>query len=217
MKKCIIFDVDRTIVDSYIPELLSLQEAIENVTNRKITETTIKKLTSLPTSEFFDFLNLSDEEIKIINIEWEKTFNKYKTICFPKIKEIINELYKKGYVIGIITSRTSDEFYELNNELADILSCFKVIITSDLIKNPKPHKDSVDYLCNKLQLIPEELIYIGDSEIDKIFSQNCNIDFIPACWENKELENEEKACVTPEEIIKRIKEFNIPNINHLKK
>ena len=204
MKKCIIFDVDRTIVDSYISELLSLQEAIENVTYRKIKESEMKKLTSLPTSEFYKFLNLSDEDIKLINIEWEKTYSKYKTICFPKIKEIIKKLIKKGYIICIITSRTSDEFNELNEELTDILSFFKLIITSDLIKNPKPHKDSIGYLCNKLHLIPEELIYIGDSEIDKIFSQNCNIDFIPACWENKELENEENACSTPEEIIEKI-------------
>ena len=47
MKKCIVFDADRTIVDSYMPELLSLQEAIENVTSRKISEEEMKKITSL--------------------------------------------------------------------------------------------------------------------------------------------------------------------------
>lgn len=29
MKKCIVFDVDRTIVDSFLPEMLSLKEAIK--------------------------------------------------------------------------------------------------------------------------------------------------------------------------------------------
>ena len=53
-------------------------------------------------------------------------------------------------------------------------------------------------------MFPEELIYIGDSIIDKAFSKNCNIDFIPACWENHELENEDNACFYPDEIINKI-------------
>lgn len=52
MKKCIVFDVDRTIVDSFLPEMLSLKEAIENVTDRHITESEMRKITSLTTSEF---------------------------------------------------------------------------------------------------------------------------------------------------------------------
>ena len=66
MKKCIVFDADRTIVDSYMPELLSLQEAIENVTSRKVSEEEMKKLTSLPTNDFFKHLHLSDKEINLL-------------------------------------------------------------------------------------------------------------------------------------------------------
>ena len=106
MKKCIVFDVDRTIVDSYMPELLSLQEAIENAIHKKIDKKLMQKLTSLTTSDFFKYLNLSDEEIDLVNAEWEITFEKYKTSCFPGIKEILTSLYNSGYFICIITSRT---------------------------------------------------------------------------------------------------------------
>ena len=97
-----------------------------------------------------------------------------------------------------------EEFHELDDELKDILNCFKVIVTSDVIEKPKPNKESIDYLCEKLKLDPKDIIYIGDSKIDKTFSYNCNISFIPACWENKELENEEMACNAPEMLIARI-------------
>ena len=206
MKKCIVFDVDRTIVDSYMPELLSLQEAILNVTGKKISEEKMQKLTSLTTSDFFKFLNISDEEIIKINKEWENTFSNYKTKCFPKIKDIIKKLFSMGYIITIITSRTMNEFHELDEELDDVLDCFKIIITSDLINNPKPYTESIDYLCNELNIVPQDIIYIGDSEVDKIFSSNSQIDFIPACWENKELENEENACTNIDELIERITE-----------
>ncbi len=208
MKRCIVFDVDRTIVDSYMPELLSLQEAIENITGKKINEEEMNKLTSLTTTNFFKYLKLSDNEISLVNKEWDKTFNKYKINCFPKIKEIIRELFNSGFIIAIITSRTMEEFHELDDELGDILDTFKIIITSDLIKNPKPDPEGIVYLCNELQLTREEVIYIGDSEIDKIFSQNCNIDFIPACWENIELEKENEVCLNIEKLNDIINKYN---------
>ena len=106
MIKHIVFDVDRTLVDSFEPELLSLQEAIEIVTKQKLEREDLSKLTTLPTSEFFKHLNLSDLEIKQINKEWEITFSKYKTVCFKNIKELIKELNNRGYIIDIITSKT---------------------------------------------------------------------------------------------------------------
>ena len=96
----------------------------------------------------------------------------------------------------------------------DILKCFRAVITSDLVPVPKPSRESMDYLCNELQISPEELIYVGDSEVDKLFSQNCNVDFVPACWENKELENVENACLTPEMLMPRISDLITTPNNH---
>lgn len=201
MKKYVVFDVDRTIVDSYKPELLSLTEAIEIVTGKKISESDFKKLTVLTTKEFFKTLNLSDEEINLINKEWEKTFAKYKTVCFPGIKEVIKKLSLSGHIISIITSRTLSEFHELDNELSDIIDCFKIIITSDIISSPKPNIESMNYLCSKLNCTNQDIIYIGDSVIDKEFALNSKVTFIPACWENKELINEDNACFNPIDLI----------------
>jgi len=204
MKKYVVFDVDRTLVDSYKPELLSLQEAIEIATGKKISEEEFQKLTTLPTMEFFRSLNLDNDKIKQINIEWEKTFSKYKTLCFNGLKDAIKSLHDDGYRIGIITSRTMEEFHELDEELKDVLIYFESIVTSDKIENPKPHKDSMNILCNELKCNPEDVIYIGDSYIDKEFSKNSNVTFIPACWENKELINEENACLDSYDIIRSI-------------
>ena len=201
MKKYVVFDVDRTIVDSYKPELLSLTEAIEIVTGKKISESDFKKLTVLTTKEFFKTLNLSDEEINLINKEWEKTFAKYKTVCFPGIKEVIKKLSLSGHIISIITSRTLSEFHELDNELSDIIDCFKIIITSDIISSPKPNIESMNYLRSKLNCTNQDIIYIGDSVIDKEFALNSKVTFIPACWENKELINEDNACFNPIDLI----------------
>lgn len=201
MKKYIIFDIDRTIVDSYEPELLSFKEAIFNVTGKKLSGEDINNFTSLPTVEFFKLMNVNKEEIRQIYKEWDKLFLNYKTTCFDGIKEVIKYLHSKGFVIGIITSRTMYEFNELYDVLEDIIGLFKIIITSDMVNSPKPSKDSIDYLCDKLNCESKDIIYIGDSKIDKLFSINSNIDFIPACWENKDLSNEKNACFYTRDLI----------------
>lgn len=207
MIKYIVLDVDRTLVDSYKPELLSFQEAMENVLGYRMNDEQTKSFTTMPTSVFLKSLNLADEEIIRIMKEWENTFPKYKTKCFEGIKEVIKELYEKGYIFGLITSRTLDEYHELDNELSDISNIFKVIVTSDKVNNPKPNIDSMNYLCKEFNCSTDEVLYIGDSYLDKEFAENSKCLFIPACYDNKELSNEKNAIFDPKELLEIIEKI----------
>lgn len=205
MKKYIVFDIDRTIINSYEAEILSLKEAIENVTNNKLSREVLDTLSQTTTDIFFKKQNYTNQEVSKINKEWDKTLQKYKITCFNGIVKVINELFKEGYILGIITSRTIDEYHELDEELKEISPVLKIVVTSDLVKNPKPHIDCLNYLCKNLNCTKDEIIYIGDNNIDKTFAKNCNITFIPACWENKELINEKNACIKVEKLLEIIK------------
>ena len=208
MIKYIVLDVDRTLVDSFEPELLSFQEAMETVMGYRMNKEQEKNFTTMPTSLFLKSLNIKNEQIDKIMKEWEVTFPKYKTKCFDGIKEAIHSLYEKGYILGLITSRTLKEYHELDEELKDINDLFKGIITSDQVQSAKPNPESMNLLCRKLNCKKEEVLYIGDSMIDKEFALNSNCSFIPACYDNKELVNEKNACFDPKEIpsiVERIK------------
>lgn len=204
MIKYIILDVDRTLVDSFEPELLSFNEAMENIVGYRMTNEQSKKFTIMPTRIFLKILNLTEDEVNRIMKEWEVTFPKYKTRCFDGIKETIKELSKESYSFGLITSRTLDEYHELDDELSDINDLFKVIVTSDKVSKPKPDKESMDYLCSELNCSSKEVLYIGDSYSDKEFAINSNCSFIPACYDNKELINEENACLNPRDLLEII-------------
>lgn len=54
MIKNFIFDVDRTLADSYQPELETLKEALKIVTNKKYNDEMMNQLTILTTDEFFE-------------------------------------------------------------------------------------------------------------------------------------------------------------------
>ena len=54
----------------------------------------------------------------------------------------------------------------------------------------------------------EDIIYVGDSKIDWLFSMNSGCTFIPAVWENKELIDIEHACLNVKDILKVIDLIN---------
>ena len=204
MNKIIVFDVDRTIVDSFTSELYSLQKAIEIVTGNKLSVESLSETATMTTTELYKMLNLSENKIKELEHVWEIEYQKYKITCFEGIEEVIIKLHKKGYILGIITSRTLEEYHSLDSILKNIKDLFSSIVTSDKVVNPKPCRDSIDYLCKELKCKTSDIIYIGDSNTDKIFAKNCNIKFIPVCWDNKELITEQNACHRVEDLLTAI-------------
>ena len=55
MNKIIVFDVDRTIVDSFTSELYSLQKAIEIVTGNKLSVESLSETATMTTNTLFKF------------------------------------------------------------------------------------------------------------------------------------------------------------------
>ena len=207
MIKHIVFDVDRTLVDSFEPEILSVKKAIETVKGYKLSSDEVHRLSTLPTRVFFKSLNLSDDDLKLIRVEWEKEMSTRQMDCFKGIRDVIKSLYDEGYGISILTSRNEDEIIEIKDIIKDIIYMFSEIITSNMVDKPKPNIDSMELLCRKLNCTMDEVIYIGDSIIDRDFAKNCNTLFIPACWDNKELINEANACTNPIDVIEKINGF----------
>lgn len=186
MIKNFIFDVDRTLVDSYKPELETLKEALYVVTGNVYSDDVMKKLTTLTTDEFFSSLGIAKDSpmMKDINRYWGAFLERRKILLFEGIRELLDELKMEGCFLGIATSRTEEELNELE-ELLECIQLFDVVITSDKVKEPKPSPESINVIVDEYKLNREETIYVGDSESDSIASRNAGVLFGYANWENK--------------------------------
>lgn len=186
MIKNFIFDVDRTLIDSYKPELETLKEALFIVTKKTYSDEIMNKLTILTTDEFFENLGIekNSNTMNNINYYWGSLLQKRRLHLFDGVKQLLIDLKKKGFFLGIATSRTEKELNELD-ELLENINLFDVIITSDKVNHPKPNPESINVIIDKFNLKREETIYIGDSESDAIAAKNALVYFGFACWENK--------------------------------
>lgn len=188
--KNIIFDIDRTLVDSYYSEMVTLKQAIKDVTNIDVSDEHMKKLPTMVTKDFFELIgiNVESDVYHLINKRWGKILEENPTKCFPGVKELIKKLYEHNFFLGIITSRDLEEFHELDEEFKDIIDCFSIIITSDMVSNPKPFSDSIFLLQKKHNIKLSETVYIGDGKTDLEFSNNSGINFIQAAWDTDKLD-----------------------------
>lgn len=188
MIKNFIFDVDRTLIDSYKPELETLKEALSIVTKKEYSDAVMNKLTILPTDKFFRSLGIDPESKTMteINYYWGLLLEKRKISFFEGIKELLLEMKEKGFFLGIVTSRTKEELNEIE-DLLKYINLFNIVITSDMVTNAKPDPESLNIIINEFNLRREETIYIGDSNSDKEAAKNANISFGFANWENKNL------------------------------
>ena len=182
--KNIIFDVDRTLVDSYHPELTTLQEALYLVTGKHYENDVMDKLTVLTTDEFFRFLGIDDDAmLKQINYHWGRLLQNSPVTMFTGIPELLTLLAKEHYFLAIATSRTWKELEEID-DLMKILSIFDCVITSDKVDKPKPNPESILTILKQNHLQPSETIYVGDSESDMLAAKSAGVFFAYASWDN---------------------------------
>ena len=182
--KNIIFDVDRTLVDSYHPELTTLQEALYLVTGKHYENDVMDKLTVLTTDEFFRFLGIDDDAIlKQINYHWGRLLQNSPVTMFTGIPEILTFLSEEHCFLAIATSRTWEELEEID-DLMKILSIFDCVITSDKVDKPKPNPESILTILDQYHLQPRETVYVGDSKSDMLAAKSAGVFFAYANWDN---------------------------------
>ena len=150
MIKNFIFDVDRTLIDSYNTELETLKEALFIVTKKKYSDEFMSKLTMFTTDEFFKNLGIekNSDTMNNINYYWGNLLQKKRLQFFDGVKQLLIALKEKGFFLGIVTSRTEEELNELD-ELLENINLFDVIITSNKVNHPKPNPESINVIINK--------------------------------------------------------------------
>ena len=183
MYKCIIFDVDGTIINSEETIIKSLKLFTKKYLGMSLPDAEYSKFIGVATHIIFQKLNIPQkntaEALCVFNDISGETIKQIKT--FEGIIDLIKNLYDNKYYLAIVTSRNQREFEEIKS-LIDFEQYFSCIVTVEHTKKHKPNPDPLHYFMDLSGFLPEEILYIGDSINDYLACRAVNIDFALAEW-----------------------------------
>ena len=124
---------------------------------------------------------------------------------YDGIEEMLMKLKRKGMFLAVSSNKRNEQVQKLwKNHLEQLID---IAIGEDPARGirKKPERDEVDYLLKKLQLTPQEAVYVGDSEVDIQTARKSGLDSISVSWGFKTREFLEKngasaIADTPEEL-----------------
>lgn len=140
-----------------------------------------EKLIGLPFYSILQKFNLNREDYSKIKKNYDSISNKKATLIkiYPNVKDTLNYLIKKNYIIGLITSKDKHRAKKIINKFK---LKFKYTYSPNNRIKPKPYPDQILRIIKLEKIKKKDCIYIGDMSFDKKFAKNAGIKFIHAVY-----------------------------------
>lgn len=208
--KGIIFDLDGTVLDTIEDIGDSMNEVLEGLGMEKLSYNEYK----LKVGRGFRNLvkdiipNSSEEEIdsnyEALELAYERNYlNKSKP--YENIVKMLNSLVDKDIKIGINTNKNQKYASNLIAEKFKNINFIDVAGVKDG-KYIKPDPTSGNNIIEKMSLSKDEVLYIGDTEVDIKTGKNIGVKTVAVAWgfrdfEDLKIENPDFMIENPMEII----------------
>ena len=176
----LIFDIDGTLLDTEYAVLHSLQDTLMLYLNKRLPIEELTFALGIPGEVALSNLGIAD--VKGANKCWNDKMAQYQQhIClFDGIYNMLEQL-NKGYRLGIITSKTRNE-YKTDFEPHRISHYFETVICVEDSSEPKPSPAPLLTYLERNRISAKDVIYIGDTEYDSRCAHAAGVDFGLALW-----------------------------------
>lgn len=165
MIKAVLFDFDGTLIDTNKLIFDSYRYAFRMVLKREIDDTEILTIYGRPLREsLLEYGEPGDMLYKVYR-EYNETRHDDLAQAFPGACNGVKRIKNMGIKTGIVTSKRL-ELVQRGIDLIGLSGFFDVIVTPEDTAKTKPHPEPVLLGCQKLGVLPEETIYVGDSLFD---------------------------------------------------
>lgn len=157
--------------------------------------------------------DIDEELFTLIHSEYQEHYEKNSNVLtrpYDGIIDAIKSLKAAGYKLAVVSNKDDGDVKLLNNDKFDGL--IEVAIGARSGKPVKPDSYLLNVALNKLNLKKEEVIYVGDSDVDILTARNAGINMITVSWGfrpyNILIEYEAQNIINhPNQIIEKVEEI----------
>lgn len=178
----ILFDLDGTLLDTNELIIQSFQHTYNKHLDKEFPREKIIE-------NFGEILKTTlDRECVGCSEEAIKTYREFQTLNFDKlitmhtgVKEGLEFLHKKGYKLGVVTSRLN-ESARRGLKLFDLEKYFGTIVGANDADKHKPDPEPVLMALKALESKADEAIMVGDSPYDVLCAKNAGVLSVAVGW-----------------------------------
>ena len=171
--KLVLFDLDGTLIDTAPDFLYALNKILKNNGEDAITEEEIRFHISEGTSKMIKtFFKIEQDDVNFKKYK-NQFLSEYKlnltrnSRLFDGMKSLIQYLDNNSIMYGVVTNKYYEYAEPIIKSFTE-LSNLKVIICPDHVSISKPDPEGILLACNKLDVAPDNTIYLGDHLNDLI-------------------------------------------------
>ncbi|AIV06922.1 MULTISPECIES: phosphoglycolate phosphatase [Vibrio] len=181
--KFIAFDLDGTLLDS-VPDLaVAADQAVQALGFPSVSEEQVRDYVGngadvLIGRSLSQSLTINPELSEELRAKARVLFDDYYdqsghklSHLYPTVKETLEELHKAGFVMALVTNKPS-KFVPDVLEKHDIAKYFVDVLGGDAFPEKKPNPVALNWLMEKHQIQPSEMLMVGDSKNDILAAKN---------------------------------------------
>lgn len=204
--QCIVFDIDGTLIDNTQDIIYLFQDTIERFLGptKNLTTQEVLALWGPPGDEIFKQVfppHIAEEAWKYFLRSYR---DQHSTKAFFSRDQLLNIKAKLSY-LTIFTGK-SKKTCEITLDKLEIRDLFDLVLTGNDVPRSKPHPDALLHTIDKLHLLKDETLFIGDSHLDIQAGKEAGVYTAAALWGTMEpekilAENPNYVFQTPENFI----------------
>ena len=164
--KGFIFDLDETLIDSK-DSIIEYHRRLFEFLGIEYKKEHSYWFYTLPAEEISNRL-FPDDKLRERAKEFRYSFNPSDLFHMIKLKpgvpDILQQLKENKYKIGLVTNRGISTRPLLKNK--DLTKYFDKIVPANEVPLNKPDPYPINYILDEWNILKEETVYIGDSEVD---------------------------------------------------
>ncbi len=186
MKKLCAFDLDGTLVDTLKDIGNAVNYALNEMGREPYPISAYNKMVGNGMEKLCRraMRDGTEEEIKELISKYHNYYLNHccvESLPYEGVRELLAKIKGRGCYIGIITNKPQSQANEVVATLFGE-NVFDEVIGQSPRFEKKPSSEAMEYFMDKFKVSAEEVVYIGDSDVDMEFGKNSGVDTIGVSW-----------------------------------
>lgn len=185
--KAVVFDCDGVMFDTAAANRKYYDEVLESFDRPALTTEQFVNVHMMTVKEAIAYLFPDMDDLTPV-FDSLKQIGYHKFIPFMEMEEglidLLKKLKKNGYIRGIATNRTNTMEKVLKD--FNLEEYFETVVTAATVRIPKPDPEQLELIMEQFDLIPDQILFIGDSDYDQRAAAAAKVMF--AAFKSKKLQ-----------------------------